>query len=133
MYTITQKGKIMKAIYSERAPNPIGPFSQAYLANGFLFVSGQGDIDPTTNEIVKGGIQAQAEQTCKNIATLLTAAKTDFSKVVKANCYLANMDDFVQFNEVYEKYFISRPARTCVAVKKLPMGIACEIEVIACL
>lgn len=120
----------MKIIETKKAPGAIGPYSQGIAANGFVYASGQIPVDPVTGEIPEG-IAAQAEQSCKNVGAILEAAGSGFEKVVKATCFLADMGDFVPFNQVYERYFISRPARSCVAVKALPKGVLCEIEVIA--
>lgn len=121
----------MKIIATDKAPAAIGPYSQAYKVNGFLFTSGQIPLDPVTGTIVGTEIAEQAEQSCKNIGAILEAAGLDFSKVVKTVCFLADMNDFATFNAVYEKYFVSKPARSCVAVKTLPKNVLCEIEAIA--
>lgn len=121
----------IKSIHTAHAPAAIGPYSQAYTAGEFLFTSGQGGLLPESGKVVNGGIEAQAEQTMKNLQAILAQAGTDFSRVVKANCYLADMKDFAAFNGVYEKFFVSKPARTCVAVRELPLGILCEVEIIA--
>ena len=121
----------IKSIHTEHVPAAIGPYSQAYTAGDFLFTSGQGGLLLESGKVVNGGIEAQAEQTMKNLQAILTQAETDFSRVVKANCYLADMKDFAAFNGVYEKFFVSKPARTCVAVRELPLGILCEVEIIA--
>ena len=120
----------MKVISTTKAPGAIGPYSQAYEANGFVFTSGQIPINPETGAI-PDGISAQAEQSCKNIGAILEAAGTDFSKVIKTTCFLADMGDFAAFNEVYAKFFTSKPARSCVAVKTLPKNVLCEVEAIA--
>lgn len=121
----------MKQIISEKAPAAIGPYSHAYITlNGLVFTSGQipayADGRPMDE-----GIEAQAEQSCRNVGAVLEAAGTDFAHVIKTTCFLADMADFAAFNKVYEKYFISKPARSCVAVKTLPAGALCEIEAIA--
>ncbi len=121
----------IKSIHTEHAPAAIGPYSQAYTVGDFLFTSGQGGLLLESGKVVNGGIEAQAEQTMKNLQAILTQAETDFSRVVKANCYLADMKGFAAFNGVYEKFFVSKPARTCVAVRELPLGILCEVEIIA--
>lgn len=121
----------MKVISTEKAPAAIGPYSQAILANGMLFASGQIPIIPATGEIAQGDIQVQAEQVMKNVAAILEAAGTSFEKVVKTTCFLQDMGDFASFNEVYAKYFVGKPARSCVAVKALPKDVLCEVEVIA--
>lgn len=121
----------MKVIKTELAPAAIGPYSQAIVTNGLAFLSGQIAIVPSTGAIVEGGIVEQTELVCKNIGELLKAAGTDYSKVVKTGCFLADMNDFATFNGIYEKFFVSKPARSCVAVKTLPKNVLCEIEVIA--
>ncbi len=121
----------MKKISTEKAPAAIGPYSQAYEANGFLFTSGQIPIDPATGNLVEATIEKQAEQSCKNVGAILEAAGMGFENVIKTTCFLADMGDFAAFNEVYAKYFVSAPGRSCVAVKDLPKGALCEIEAIA--
>ena len=121
----------MKTIHTDKAPAAVGPYSQAKIAGGFLFASGQVPINPETATVIEGGIEAQIEQVCKNIEAVLTEAGTDFSKVVKTTCFLADINDFKAFNEVYANYFISKPARSCVAVKNLPLGVSVEVEIIA--
>lgn len=121
----------MKVVSTQNAPQAIGPYSQGYISNGFFFASGQIAINPKTGEVVTGDIKAQTKQVCENIGELLKAAGTDFEHVVKTTCFLAEMDDFVPFNEVYAFYFTSKPARSCVAAKKLPKNVLCEIEIIA--
>ena len=120
----------MKKIATDKAPAAIGPYSQAYEVNGLLFTSGQVALDPKTGAVVGTDIETQAEQVCKNVGAILEAAGTDFSKVVKTVCFLADMKDFAAFNAVYEKYFVSKPARSCVAVKELPKQVLCEIETV---
>ena len=120
----------MKVISTEKAPGAIGPYSQGYEAGGFIYTSGQIPIDPSTGAIPEG-IAAQAEQSCKNIGAILEAAGSDFKNVIKTTCFLADMSDFAAFNEVYAKFFVSKPARSCVAVKELPRGVLCEVEAIA--
>ena len=120
----------MKIIETTNAPGAIGPYSQAYVVNGFVYTSGQIPVNPATGEIPEG-IAAQAEQSCKNVGAILEAAGVGFEKVFKTTCFLADMADFAAFNEVYAKYFISKPARSCVAAKALPKGVLCEIEAIA--
>lgn len=121
----------MKQIHTTAAPAAIGPYSQGYAAGDFLFTSGQGGLRPENGEVVGKTVVEQAEQTMHNLEAILKEAGTDFSKVVKATCFLADMKDFKAFNEIYAKYFVAKPARTCVAVKELPLGILCEVEVIA--
>lgn len=121
----------MKVISTEKAPAAIGPYSQGIVAGDFFFASGQIAIIPETGEIAEATIEAQTEQVVKNIGNLLAAAGADYSKVVKTSCFLADMGDFGAFNEIYAKYFTSKPARSCVAVKTLPKNVLCEVEVIA--
>ena len=123
----------MHSISTEKAPAAIGPYSQGVVVNGLLFASGQIALSPETGELVGSTIEEQAEQVMKNVGALLTAAGTDFDHVVKTTCFLADMDDFAAFNEVYAAYFVSKPARSCVAVKTLPKGVLCEVEAIAVL
>jgi len=120
----------MKIIATKKAPAAVGPYSQAVEINGFLYASGQIAIVPEEGKIISVDIEGQAEQCCKNIAAILAAAGMDFSNVVKTTCFLADIADFKKFNAVYEKYFVSKPARSCVAVKDLPLNALCEIEVI---
>ena len=120
----------MNRIETNRAPGAIGPYSQGYVVNGFVFTSGQIPIDPATGEI-PAGISAQTEQSCKNVAAIVEAAGSSMDKVIKTTCFLADMADFAAFNEVYAKHFTSKPARSCVAVKTLPKNVLCEIEAIA--
>ena len=120
----------MKIVETTKAPGAIGPYSQGYEVNGFVYTSGQIPVDPETGNIPQG-ITAQAERSCQNVGAILQAAGVDFSKVFKTTCFLADMADFAAFNEVYAKYFVSKPARSCVAVKTLPKGVLCEIEAIA--
>ena len=120
----------MKVLETKNAPGAIGPYSQGFEVNGFVFTSGQIPVDPATGEAPEG-IAAQAEQSCKNVGAILEAAGAGFDKVFKTTCFLADMGDFAAFNEVYAKYFTSKPARSCVAVKDLPKGVLCEIEAIA--
>ena len=120
----------MNKIETSAAPAAIGPYSQACAVNGLLFTSGQLGADPESG-VLPAGIEAQAEQSCRNLGAILAAAGTDFGSVVKTTCYLADMGDFAAFNAVYETFFVSRPARSCVAVKALPKGALCEIEAVA--
>ncbi len=122
----------MKKIATDKAPAAIGPYSQGIVAGGFLFASGQIPVNPENGQIEAQGIEAQAEQVMKNVGAILSAAGTDYTKVVKTTCFLADMEDFAAFNSVYEKYFTEKPARSCVAVKTLPKAVLCEVEVIAC-
>lgn len=120
----------MKRIETTAAPGAIGPYSQGYIAGGFVFTSGQIPVDPMTGEIPEG-IAPQAERSCMNVEAILKAAGSDLNKVVKTTCFLADMNDFSAFNEVYARFFTERPARSCVAVKTLPKNVLCEIEAIA--
>lgn len=120
----------MKKITTDKAPAAIGPYSQAMIADKFLFASGQIPINPSNGEIEAQGIEAQTEQVMKNIGAILKEAGIDYTKVVKTTCFLADMGDFGAFNQVYEKYFTEKPARSCVAVKQLPKNVLCEVEVI---
>ena len=119
-----------KVIATSNAPAAIGPYSQAWMVGDMLFASGQIPVDPATG-IVPEGIAAQAEQSCKNALAIVEAAGLTAENVVKTTCFLAEIADFAAFNEVYAKYFTSSPARSCVAVKDIPKGVLCEIEVIA--
>ena len=120
----------MKVLETKNAPGAIGPYSQGFEVNGFVFTSGQIPVDPATGEAPQG-IAAQAEQSCKNVGAILEAAGAGFDKVFKTTCFLADMSDFAQFNQVYAKYFTQKPARSCVAVKELPKQVLCEVEVVA--
>lgn len=121
----------MKVVYTDKAPAAIGPYSQAMILNGVLFTSGQIPVNPATGEINGDTIEIQAEQVMKNLGEVLKEAGSSFEKAVKTTCFLADMGDFAKFNEVYAKYFINKPARSCVAVKTLPKNVLCEVEVIA--
>jgi 2-iminobutanoate/2-iminopropanoate deaminase len=121
----------MKVISTNSAPAAIGPYSQAIEVDGLLFASGQIPLSPETGAVVSGGIKEQAEQVMRNIAAVLAAAGSDFTKVVKTTCFLTSMDDFAAFNEVYSQYFTGKPARSCVAVSALPRGVSVEVEIIA--
>lgn len=120
----------MKVIDTKNAPAAIGPYSQAYEVCGLVITSGQIPVDPATGNAPEG-IEAQAEQSCKNVKAILEAAGVSMDKVVKTTCFIADMGDFAKFNEVYAKYFTGKPARSCVAVKTLPKNLLCEIEAIA--
>ncbi len=120
----------MKVIATEKAPGAIGPYSQGFLSNGFVYTSGQIPVNPADGTIPEG-IAAQAEQSCKNVGAILEAGGSGFDKVVKTTCFLADIADFAAFNEVYAKFFTSKPARSCVSVKDLPKGVLCEVEAIA--
>ncbi len=121
---------MVSAIVTNAAPAAIGPYSQGITFGNMVYTSGQIPVNPADGSIPEG-IAAQAEQSCKNVGAILEAAGTGFEKVFKTTCFLADMGDFVAFNEVYAKYFVSKPARSCVAVKDLPKGVLCEIEAIA--
>ena len=121
----------MKIVATEKAPKALGPYSQGYVHNGVLYTAGQIAINPEVNDVEATTIEAQTEQVCKNLGEVLKEAGTSFDKVLKTTCFLADMNDFAAFNEVYAKYFTSKPARSCVAVKDLPKGVLCEVEAIA--
>lgn len=120
----------MKVLETTKAPGAIGPYSQGFEVNSLVYTSGQIPVNPANGEVPEG-IAAQAEQSCKNVGAILESAGTGFEKVFKTTCFLADIGDFAVFNEVYAKYFVSKPARSCVAVKSLPKGVLCEIEAIA--
>ena len=120
----------MQIISTEKAPGAIGPYSQGYIVGDLVYTSGQIPVDPATGAIPQG-IAAQADQSCRNVGAILEAAGVSFQQVFKTTCFLADMGDFAAFNEVYARYFVSKPARSCVAVKELPKGVLCEIEAIA--
>ena len=122
----------MNKVFTEDAPGAIGPYSQGYIANGFVFTSGQIPVDPISGYI-PDGIRSQAEQCCKNVKAIIEASGSSMEKVVKTTCFLADMNDFAEFNMVYETCFVGKPARSCVAVKQLPKNVLCEIEAIAVL
>lgn len=121
----------MEYVATNNAPNAIGPYSQAVKANGMLFTSGQIAINPQTNNVDAKTIEEQTTQVCENLKAVVEAAGTTMDKVVKTVCFLADINDFAKFNEIYGTYFTSKPARSCVAVKDLPKGVLCEIELIA--
>lgn len=118
-------------IYTNNAPNAIGPYSQAVVSNGMVFTSGQIAINPATGNVEAVTIEEQTEQVMKNLGAVLEASGSSYDKAVKTTCFLAEMSDFGAFNEIYGKYFSSKPARSCVAVKELPKGVLVEVEVIA--
>ena len=121
----------MKTVISTpNAPGAIGPYSQGFIAGGFVYTSGQIPVNPADGTVPEG-IAAQTEQSCKNVGAILEAAGSGYDKVIKTTCFLADIADFAAFNEVYAKYFTSKPARSCVAVKDLPKGVLCEIEAVA--
>lgn len=124
---------MIKKLSTDKAPAAIGPYSQAIIANKFLFASGQIPINPATGNVEAETIEDQTTQVCKNIGAILTEAGCGYENVVKTTCFLADMNDFAAFNAVYEKYFTQKPARSCVAVKQLPKNVLCEVEVIASL
>ena len=120
----------MKLVSTKNAPAAIGPYSQGFVVGNLVFCSGQIPVNPENGEI-PADIASQAEQSCKNVKAIMKAAGSDMGKVVKTTCFIADMADFATFNGVYEKYFTSKPARSCVAVKTLPKNVLCEIEAIA--
>lgn len=120
----------MKVISTTDAPGAIGPYSQAIVSGSTVYTSGQIAIDPATGNMVEGDVSAQTDRVCRNIVALLKACGTDISKVVKTTCFLADMADFAAFNEVYARYFTSKPARSCVAVKTLPKGALVEVDTV---
>ena len=121
----------MEIIYTDKAPAAIGPYSQAVKVGNLIITSGQIPINPVSGNVEATTIETQTEQVCKNLQAVLTAAGAGMEKVVKTTCFLADMGDFAAFNEVYAKYFVSRPARSCVAVKTLPKNVLVEVEAIA--
>ena len=123
----------MEIITTDKIAASNGPYSQGYTHNGFFFTAGQIGVEPSDGELHVHTIEEQTDRACRNIGIMLEAAGTSFDKIIKANCFIADMNDFDAFNQVYAKYFISKPARTCVAVKTLPKHALCEIEVIAAL
>ncbi len=120
-----------KIIYTTNAPEAVGPYSQAVISGNLVYTSGQIAINPETNTVEATTIEGQAEQICKNLAAVLEAAGSSLEKVIKTTCFLADMGDFAAFNAVYAKYFVTKPARSCVAAKQLPKNVLAEIEVIA--
>ena len=121
----------MNKIFTEKAPAAIGPYSQAMVVGNLVYTSGQIPINPASGEVEAVGIEAQTEQVCRNLSAVLDAAGSSMERVVKTTCFLSDMADFASFNGVYAKYFVSKPARSCVAVKALPKGVLVEVEVIA--
>ena len=121
----------MKVVATEKAPKALGPYSQGYVHNGIFYSAGQIPINPATDAIEAETIEEQADQVCRNLGAVLEAAGTSYENVLKTTCFLADMGDFAAFNEVYAKYFTSKPARSCVAVKTPPKNVKCEIELIA--
>lgn len=122
---------MLKKISTDKAPAAIGPYSQAVIVNDMLFASGQIPINPSTGNVEATGIVDQAHQAIKNVGAILEEAGVSYDHVVKTTCFLADIADFAAFNEVYAGYFTEKPARSCVAVKDLPKGVLCEVEVIA--
>ena len=121
----------MEVVYTKNAPDAIGPYSQAIKTNGLVFTSGQIAINPATGNVEADTIEGQTEQVMNNLKNLLEASGTSLEKAVKTVCFLADMNDFAAFNDIYGKYFTGKPARSCVAVKSLPKNVLCEVEVIA--
>ncbi len=121
----------MEKIYTQKAPDAIGPYTQAIKAGGLVFTSGQIAINPSSGAVETNTIEEQTEQVCKNLCAVLEAAGTSIEKAVKTVCFLADMNDFAAFNTIYGKYFISKPARSCVAAKQIPKNVLVEVEVIA--
>lgn len=121
----------MQVVSTEKAPKALGPYSQGYVHQGIFYSAGQIPINPATDVIEAVTIEEQTEQVCRNLQAVLEAAGTSFDKVIKTTCFLADMGDFAAFNEVYARYFVSKPARSCVAVKTLPKNVLCEVELIA--
>ena len=121
----------MKKISTTNAPAAVGPYSQAMMVGDFLFTSGQIGLDPATGAFAGDDIVTQAKQVCEHLKAVLAAADMTFDNVIKTTCFLAEIADFAAFNAVYAEYFVSMPARSCVAAKDLPKGALCEIEVIA--
>ena len=122
---------MLKKITTDKAPAAIGPYSQGVVVGDMLFTSGQIALDPVTGEVVGDNIVEQTEQVMKNLGAILEAAGVGYDKVVKTTCFLAEMEDFAVFNQIYARYFTEKPARSCVAVKTLPKNVLCEVEVIA--
>ena len=122
---------MIEKVYTENAPAAIGPYSQAVVSGGLVFTSGQIAINPASGQVEAETIEAQTEQVCKNLTEVLKAAGSDITKAIKTVCFLADMNDFAKFNEVYAKYFTEKPARSCVAVKTLPKNVLVEVDVIA--
>lgn len=123
----------MNKIYTKNAPDAIGPYSQAVTVNGLVFTSGQIAINPSSGNVETSDIAGQTKQVMENLKAVLEAAGTNLENAVKTTCFIANMSDFAKFNEIYGQYFTNKPARSCVAVKELPKGVLCEVEVIAAL
>ena len=122
---------MISKVSTDKAPAAIGPYSQGVVANGFVFTSGQIAIDPATGSVVSGGVKEQTEQVMKNLGAVLEAAGASFESAVKVTCFLSDMSYFAEFNEVYARYFVGSPARSCVAVRGLPRDFLVEVEVVA--
>lgn len=122
---------MLEKVYTKNAPEAIGPYSQAIVCQGLVFTSGQIAINPASGQVEAETIEEQTEQVCKNISEVLKAAGSDITKAIKTVCFLADMNDFAKFNEIYAKYFTEKPARSCVAVKTLPKNVLVEVDVIA--
>ncbi len=120
-----------RIVFTDKAPAAIGPYSQAVCTGNIVFTSGQIPLNPETGEVTGSDIASQAEQVMKNLEAVLSAAGASFSSAIKTTCFLADMADFAAFNEVYAKYFVKKPARSCVAVKTLPKNVLVEVEVVA--
>ena len=125
------KEKTMQPVQTNTAPAAIGPYSQGFISGSFIFTAGQIPLSPETSEIIGASIAEQTEQVIKNLKAILDAAGSSIAKAVKTTCFLADMNDFATFNEVYAKHFTGKPARSTVAVKQLPRSALVEIEVIA--
>lgn len=121
----------MEIVYTNKAPEALGPYSQAIKVNGLVFTSGQIAINPSNGKIEETSIEGQTEQVMKNLGAVLKQSGSGFEKAIKTVCFLADMNDFGKFNEIYGKYFTSKPARSCVAVKTLPKNVLVEVECIA--
>lgn len=121
----------MEKVYTPNAPEALGPYTQAIKAGAFVFTSGQIAIDPATGTVHASTIEEQTEQVCKNLSAVLAEAGSSLEKAVKTVCFLKNMEDFAAFNAVYGKYFVSKPARSCVAARQLPKDVLVEVEVVA--
>ena len=121
----------MKVVNTENAPSAIGPYSQAMVAGSLIFTSGQIAINPATGTVEAKTIEEQTHQVCKNLKAVLEESKSSLTHVIKTTCFLANMDDFATFNEIYAEYFTNKPARSCVAVKTLPKNVLVEIDCVA--
>ena len=121
----------MKVISTEKAPAAIGPYSQAIMVDGVLFTSGQIPLNRATGSVAGSDIETQTEQVMRNLSAVLKEAGMDFENVVKTTCFIANMEYFSAFNQIYSKYFVSKPARSCVEVSRLPKNVLVEVELIA--